>query len=87
MERATPHWFLFPQYAYPSRGCSTYEADRIGIFCMPRVRALALEPKYEDAPSLAEFARERAELEIEMENRWAKIGRSRVPPLRRKAKL
>jgi hypothetical protein len=51
-----------------------------------RVRALALKLKYEDAPNLAEVARERAELELEMESRWAKIGRSRVNPPGQKVK-
>ncbi len=42
-----------------------------------RVRALVLKVKYEKAPNLTEIARERAELEIEMESLWQRIGRFR----------
>jgi hypothetical protein len=42
-----------------------------------RVRDLALQLKYAEAPDLAEFARKRGELEIAGEEQWKGMGRLR----------
>jgi hypothetical protein len=43
------------------------------------LKALALSLKFAKEPNLEEFARRRAEIEIEGEQRWAQIGGARNP--------
>lgn len=45
-----------------------------------RVRALAVSLKYAVTPSVEDFARKRAELEVEMENEWSTVGRLGISP-------
>ena len=45
-----------------------------------QVRALATKLKYASAPNVEEFAKKRAELEVEMEKEWLKIGHSGAAP-------
>jgi pimeloyl-ACP methyl ester carboxylesterase len=44
------------------------------------VRSLATKLKYADAPNVEEYASKRAELEVEMEREWLKIGHSGAAP-------
>jgi hypothetical protein len=44
------------------------------------LRALATKLKYADAPNVEEFANQSAELEVEMEKEWSKIGHSGAAP-------
>jgi hypothetical protein len=45
-----------------------------------QVRALATKLKYANAPDVEEFANKSAELEVEMEKEWLKIGHSGAAP-------
>ena len=45
-----------------------------------KTRALAMQLKYADSPSLAEFSQRKAELEVDMEKVWAQIGGSQHKP-------
>ena len=49
------------------------------------VRALATRLRYADSPSTEEFANHRADLEVEMEEKWLKIGHSGRAPSGRAA--
>jgi hypothetical protein len=45
-----------------------------------QVRALATKLKYAITPDVEDFANKRAELEVEMEKEWLKIGHSGAAP-------
>jgi len=49
------------------------------------VRALATELKYANDPNVEEFAKKRADLEVDMEKEWLKIGHAGAAPGRQSA--
>lgn len=75
------HWIIAGVAAIPAAATSLQRI--IGIreraywyfLYAAHVRSLATRLKYADAPSIEEFAKKRAELEIEMEMMWIKAAR------------
>ena len=50
------------------------------FFYAAQLRALAMQLRYAKSPDIENFARKYADLEVEMENEWLRIGRSGAAP-------
>ncbi|MBV9611552.1 MAG: hypothetical protein JO091_03730 [Acidobacteriaceae bacterium] len=83
--RNIPRWLVASIAAVPAAATSLQRI--IGIrersdwyfLYAAKVRGLATTLKYAAAPNIEEFGKRVAEVEIEMENEWLKIGRGAQP--------
>jgi hypothetical protein len=79
-------WILATVAAIPAGATSLLriigirERSNWYFFYAAQVRSLATKLKYAASPDIEEFANKRAELEVEMEKEWLKVGRSGAAP-------
>jgi hypothetical protein len=77
-----PHGILAAVAAIPAAAASLQriigirERSNYNFMYAAEVRSLATKLKFSNAPDVEEFARKRAEIEVEMERAWAGIGHS-----------
>lgn len=80
-----PHWVLASVAAIPAAAASLQRIvgirERSNWYFMyaAEVRALATKLKFSNTPDLEAFAHKRAEIELEMEKAWTRIGNSGMP--------
>ncbi len=88
---AASRWIVAAVAAIPAAAASLQrivgirERSNWYFLCAAEVRALATRLKYAAAPNLEDFAFKRAELEVQMEKEWLKIGHSGATPSTRTA--
>src|SRR6516225_7717067 len=81
-EKGVPRWIVAAVAAIPAAAASLQriigirERSNWYFLYAAQVRALATELKYAATPNIEEFGKRYAELEVEIEKEWLKIGHS-----------
>jgi hypothetical protein len=85
-EKGVPRWIVAAVAAIPAAAASLQriigirERSNWYFLYAAQVRALATELKYAATPNIEEFGKRYAELEVEIEKEWLKIGHSAAAP-------
>ena len=85
-EKQIARWIVAAVAAIPAAAASLQriigirERSNWYFLYAAEVRALATKLKYASAPNIEEFGNRRADLEVEMEKEWLKIGHSGAAP-------